>query len=115
VRQETVYFYRVIEGCKAAAVAQPPCFVKQTVSPHVITALLRRGVLTQFLHIWPNQVKQPFDKNLIRINGLVSRNRLGSFFNASFRRTSQRSKIPRIPLLLRHLQTAVRADSGRRA
>jgi hypothetical protein len=81
----------------------------------VATALLQRGVLTQFLRQEPHRAERAFDKNLIRINDLASQNNCGPVFNASFRRTAQRSKIPHIPLLLRHLQTAVRADSGRRA
>jgi hypothetical protein len=55
------------------------------------------------------------DIYLILINDLASLNLRISIFYASFRRTPQRSITLRIPLFLRHLQTAVRADSGRRA
>jgi cytochrome d ubiquinol oxidase subunit I len=55
------------------------------------------------------------ERNLISIKDLASLNRRIGVFCAAFRRTSQRNKKLRIPLLLRHLQTAVRADSGRRA
>jgi hypothetical protein len=49
------------------------------------------------------------------VNGLASQNAPKAIVSVAFRRTARRSKTLHIPLLLSHLQTAVRADSGRRA
>jgi hypothetical protein len=82
-------------------------------SAGAVGALLQRGVLTQFFICGAVSSLTIKNKKLILINGLASKNHQIAVLCASFRRMSQHSKAPRIPLLLRHLLTAVRVDNGR--